>query len=363
MSPLLLLLTACVTALPDAKDPVDTPTETDTDPGPTFDTSVAAPIVQITGWPDLAEAGGAGQIEGQVTSRAWSPGELTLTWTSDRDGPLTPPTLGPDGRFAWPLANLSPGAHDLTLTASDPDGLTGADTLDLGVCQYPPLLDFSADVTGTGWARLFDAYWDPGGWLEITGNETWRRGALFWTERKVNPGNFTLAFSIATGGGLGTGADGFAVSVIDAPDPASLSALLSAADDGGCLGYGSASPCGSTPMSAFHVEFDTWYNVGTPVTDPTSDNHVAIHLDGDASNPRLWAAIPSLEDLQWRDVVVTGAGTRLTVTLDGATVIDGDIPGFAFEGGYLGVTGSTGAETNWHRFDNLQVRDRCVVPE
>jgi hypothetical protein len=39
----------------------------------------------------------------------------------------------------------------------------------------------------------------------------------------------------------------------------------------------------------------------------------------------------------------------------------GDISGFTFEGGYLGVSGSTGWASNYHRFDNLDL-EGCVVP-
>lgn len=365
------LLLGCVASLPpgvDDKDDVppvvdtDTPAPDDTD---VYETGYDDPVprVRFTDVPEDAEAGGPAALKGVVRTRDHDPEDLLLTMSSDRDGPLTPPTVAADGTFTWPVAGLSAGWHQLTLRATDPRGRTGEAVIELGLCAWPPFVDFATDVIGNGWTRYGDAAWDPGGWLEITGIETWRRGGLFWTARKVNPGDFELSFRIATGGGLGTGADGFAVSVIDAPDPTALRALIDAAAAGGCLAYGTAPPCGQTAMNAFHVEFDTWYNVNTPITDPTPDNHVAVHLDGDAGNPRLWAAIPNLEDLQWRQVRVAASGTRVTVDVNGTRVIDGDIPGFTFDGGYLGVTGSTGAETNWHRFDDLSLRDRCAIPD
>lgn len=72
--------------------------------------------------------------------------------------------------------------------------------------------------------------------------------------------------------------------------------------------------------------------------------------------------MPSLEDLAWRHVVVETQGQRVRVSLDGAVVIDPTIPGFPFDGGWIGVSGSTGWASNFHRFDNLLIRDRCAVP-
>ena len=95
---------------------------------------------------------------------------------------------------------------------------------------------------------------------------------------------------------------------------------------------------------------------------PTSADHIAITLDGDPGNHVLWQPVGELEDLVWRRIEVSTQGNQVTVTMDGATIISDTINGFAFEGGFIGVSGSTGAETNYHRFDNLQIFDRCVVP-
>jgi hypothetical protein len=116
-------------------------------------------------------------------------------------------------------------------------------------------------------------------------------------------------------------------------------------------------------VSAFHIEFDTWYNGEPFILDPPNqENHVAINQDGDPGRHDLWAAVPTLEDLQWRHVVVEAIAQRIIVSLDGVPVIDGSIPNFSFDGGYIGVSGSTGWATNFHRFDNLQIFDRCLVP-
>ena len=49
------------------------------------------------------------------------------------------------------------------------------------------------------------------------------------------------------------------------------------------------------------------------------------------------------------------------VTFDGALVIDEVVEGLAFKGGYIGFTGSTGLYTNWHRFDDLQILEECLI--
>ena len=62
-------------------------------------------------------------------------------------------------------------------------------------------------------------------------------------------------------------------------------------------------------------------------------------------------------------MIVKADGVLLTVEIDGETVISETIQNFQFDGGYIGVSGSTGWASNYHRFDNLQIYDRCRVPE
>jgi hypothetical protein len=71
--------------------------------------------------------------------------------------------------------------------------------------------------------------------------------------------------------------------------------------------------------------------------------------------------VPSLEDLKWRSIRVEIEASYVTVFMDGTSLMEGDISGFTFEGGYLGVSGSTGWASNYHRFDNLNL-EGCEVP-
>jgi len=95
--------------------------------------------------------------------------------------------------------------------------------------------------------------------------------------------------------------------------------------------------------------------------DPTPQNHIAVMLDGDASNHVLWVP-QTLEDSQWHDVSIQTIGQQIIVNFDGVEVINSNVNDFQFHGGYIGFTGVTGWGTNFHRFDNLQIIQQCMVP-
>lgn len=369
--PALLLLGACskVTG-PDGHTDVPEDTDVssvDTDPHTDVaDTAVENTFsVKIVDQPlEMVVGDTSGLVKGKVTSGTWLGSDYTATWTSSRDGVVGTMTIADDGKFEWNPSVLAAGHHQLTLTVTAPTGESHSADIFLDVCMFEPTEHFDAGLPA-GWRAYGDAGWDPGGWLEVTGNYQSRAGSLYKTDRKVDPGDFRLEFRIATGGGINSGADGYAVNVVNVPDVAALSDYVHSAANGGCLGYGISAACipGSTyTIDAFHVEFDTWYN--GEFSDPFSGNHVEITFDGHPEiHPQgLAASVPSLEDLQWRDIVVEAQGTQLTVTMNGTVIIQKNIPGFSFDGGYIGVSGSTGWASNYHRFDDLRILDRCEVP-
>jgi hypothetical protein len=366
----MVLIGACMTepVKPDGDPPavdrdVTPPADSDTDPPPEEEPD--APVtVRITESPEDPVPVGTSrdEVRGRVSARDVPVEQLVLTWRSDLDGELPGPIVDPaNGQFVWTTGGLTPGVHTLTLTARTPAGEEATAEVEVQICDYEPAFTFDAGI-GTGDWRLYgDAYWDAGGWIEITGVSTNRKGGIYRTGRRINPGDLAMEFRIATGGG--TGADGFSVNIIDAPDLPALENLIALGRAGGCLAYGTDNGyCGTTPMNAFHIEFDTWYNGEPELADPTTENHVEITLNGNPGRHFAWVAVPSLENLQWRLVQVVTRGARVTVWMDGTIVIDQTIPGFSFDGGYIGVTGSTGAFTNYHRFDDLRVFDVCTVP-
>ena len=259
-------------------------------PEETGDTARVGPLevslLEVPG--DIPEVGTEAEILGQVLLRGRDLADVTLTISSSIDGDLEAPELGEAGTFRWSTSVLSAGEHNVRFTATDADGNVGFLDETVLICQWPPFEAFGQDVIGAGWLTFDDAHWNPGGWLEVTGNEQSRRGAIYKTDYKMDPGNFEIQFSIATGGGINTGADGYAVNIVNVPDVPALIEYVQTAQNGGCLGYGSdGTICGDYEIDAFHVEFDTWQNGH----DPTSANHVSINLDGNASDHILWTPL------------------------------------------------------------------------
>ena len=243
-------------------------------------------------------------------------------------------------------------------TVDDTTDTTVEDTTP--VCPEIPLLDFNADLSSSEWLIVGDAYREPAGWLELTGLAGGQQGAIFYLGSVLSRGDTEISLRVSTGqcilpgpcASLADGADGFALSIFGVGGVVELANLLAEARPGEGLGYA------VTPraVDAFHIEFDTYHNA----IDPTLGNHVAITLNGDPTNHLLWTETPTLENNAWHDIVLRIAGAQVTVLMDGVTVIDADVPGLDFKGGYIGFTGSTGGSTNYHRIDDLQIVQACT---
>ena len=264
------------------------------------------------------------------------------------------------------------GAEDTAIddttdtTVADTTDTTVEDTTDTTiddttpVCPEIPLLDFNADLSSSEWLIVGDAYREPAGWLELTGLAGGQQGAIFYLGSVLSRGDTEISLRVSTGqcilpgpcASLADGADGFALSIFGVGGVVELANLLAEARPGEGLGYA------VTPraVDAFHIEFDTYHNA----IDPTLGNHVAITLNGDPTNHLLWTETPTLENNAWHDIVLRIAGAQVTVLMDGVTVIDADVPGLDFKGGYIGFTGSTGGSTNYHRIDDLQIVQACT---
>lgn len=324
----------------------------------TGSTSGEAIEVQITEFQWINEFGLDVELTAEVV--APDPASVQLDWSSDLDGPLGSSTVDAYGSSVFIATGLSPGWHELTVDATSGNG-TGSDVAEVGVCLWPEVETFDTAASLNNWSVYGTAHWDPSGWLEVTGLQTNAGGAMYKTDRKVSPGDVAIEFDVATGGG--TGADGFAVNIIDAADLDELNTIVSSAATGGCLGYGTHGSCDvglGFNYSAFHIEFDTWYN--SEHGDQNSNNHIAVALDGNLS-PIAYVGVPSLEDLVWRHIRIEFVGSTVKVFVDGVQEIQTSLPAYSFDGGYIGVSGSTGAATNYHRFDNLALFDLCEVPD
>ena len=287
--------------------------------------------------------------------------EVTLTWTSSLDGPLHTEVLLQDGGTWFTTTDLSPGIHTITLTASHEDEDVANITTYIGICGWILIEDFESDLSEEQWRVYHNAYRDDRGWLELTGNATARKGHIFSIGESLSPGNTRLHFDISTGqcDTIGTcyssscAADGFAASVYNVNSVEELDAIISTAQNGGGLGFHQATP----PVAeSFHIEFDTWHNG----YDPTSADHVAIHLNSDSHTPFFYSPVTELEDNNWHSVILDINGALITVDLDGTTIISGEIPEYSFKGGLIGFSGTTGACTNYHRIDNLSRQPQCT---
>jgi hypothetical protein len=301
---------------------------------------------------------------GHVVLDDVNPSTVNVTLASERDGVVWSGMLPEAQGLRIPVENLSAGFHRMVLTATSTTGETGRAAISIGVCRWSVAESFDEPLDPNIWETFGDAYRASGGWLEMTGNLTHKKGSIFNIGRELNRGDTRLRFKVSTGQCFtpGTscrssdGADGFAMSVFDVDTVAALEALVADAGDGGCLMYGVSGVCGTHVVGGFHIEFDTWNNLEY---DPTDADHVAITLDGNPGNHVLWTPIGDLENNQWHQVEVALAGEHIEVELDSHVVIEGDVPGFSFKGGFIGFSGTTGNLTNYHRFDDLQVEENC----
>jgi len=331
-------------------------------------------IVPLDG--STIESGAPITLTATVSDSIYATEDLATMWASSKDGDLGEGVFDASGKLSLTVSTLTAGVHVITLTVTNPAGEKEAASINIGVCTWAAPESFGTDIESTNWKIYGDAYWDPNGWLEMTGLNMGMKGAIYNTVDVVSPGDVSISFRIRTGGGgcgqfsSPGGADGFALNVIEAPTLMDLEALITEASTGGGLGYGVSGPMGDSTYKSFHVEFDTYYNNvnpdGNAFTDPTSQTHVGVMLDGDPSQHHLWAAMPNIEDEQWHDVTVEVDGCMVKVTVDAEEKINGDIcaasgQDFKFRGGFIGMSGTTGWCWNWHSFDELEILQECLV--
>ena len=113
---------------------------------------------------------------------------------------------------------------------------------------------------------------------------------------------------------------------------------------------------------AVTIEIDTWYNDfsnrGANLLDPTRQNHIALTRNANPGDHIVWHAVPNVEDLMPHTVRIDLLGNSIRITYDGTVVIEEPVQ-FAFKGGYMFFSGSTGWATNFHRFDALDILSNC----
>ena len=123
---------------------------------PVFRVAQHAPRIRIL---DVPEGGfsflGAGQVtlEARVEDLEGFPDEASVVWESDLDGPIEPFSEHRDEGYTeiWlETETLSEGDHILTVTATDPTGLSGSHSAPMRILHesyVPPVFELLADVT------------------------------------------------------------------------------------------------------------------------------------------------------------------------------------------------------------------------
>ncbi|MBK9649142.1 MAG: hypothetical protein IPO67_29015 [Deltaproteobacteria bacterium] len=181
-------------------------------------------------------------------------------------------------------------------------------------------------------------YDSANGWVELTKPLTNQSGTAFQTASTASGDNVVIQFSFYASGG--SGADGLSLTALDSSRMSGFVGEL-----GGGLGY--------KGLPGWSVEIDTYYNA--EYADPTPQDHVSFHLDGNVQTPLLWAALPEMEDGAWHEMSVSVTGSTVLVDVDGVNYINGTVSGITAFPAYVGFSASTGALTNSHLIDALEV--------
>ncbi len=230
----------------------------------------------------------------------------------------------------------------------------------LSICGGYILEDFTTE--STDWVTRGDAYWDPNGWIEMTGTYSGRKGAVYNKVDSIASGTASIRFTLKTGNGINGGADGFAFTVIDVATATELDTWIAQAQSGGGMGYGIGGEFGAFTGDALTVEIDTWNNTynGTNElhSDPTPNSHIALTQNADPGDHLVFFDTPNVEDFQPHDLRVDIVPGAVKVFYDGTEVIN-ENPQLSFKGGQMFFSGSTGWATNNHIFDNLEILHDC----
>ncbi len=336
------------------------------DAGPPF-TCTASLAITAPSSSDFYAVAEAVTLSANVTLPAGElPGDYIVEWSLG-GGPLIGQSpIGGDGSSSWTGLIGEPGLSTLTAIVVHSNGTPcegGLAESPVRLCAEKVSENFDTGLDAAVWLTASDAYWDPGGWLEMTGLFQGRKGAIYSTQPQVAPGSVSIRFRFSTGGGGDSnGADGFAATFMKADSLADMQSWIVAGEGGGGLGYGAGGPYGAFTGDAFTVEIDTWQNILNGAeyhSDPTGADHIELTQGLDPSASIAYYDIGNVEDLSWHSVRVDIAATHIKVWYDGAVVVDTEVPDFEFRGGYVFFSGSTGYYYNYHRFDDLTILHDC----
>jgi hypothetical protein len=306
----------------------------------------APPTVEITSPAEatVMPVGSLSELEAQVGDDATPVQELSVSWSSDVDGEIGTEPASAEGLAAqgWDAGLRSPGPHTVTVTVTDQCGNTATDSITL--CQQAGYDEESLDLST--WHFEGSALYDTtNSWVELTEPVGTVSGTAFQTAASVSADNVEIEFSFYVSGG--SGADGISLTALDVSRMTSF-----VGGTGGGIGYAG--------LPGWSIEVDTWYN--SEHYDPTPEDHISLHFDGNINAPAAWAALPDMEDGRWHVMTVSVVAPHVKVAIDGVTYLDQDVSGYYSFPAYVGFTAATGGSTNYHLIDALLVTE-YVCPE
>jgi hypothetical protein len=286
---------------------------------------------------DILSPGAVTTFQARVSDDMDAAEELLVEWRAEDGTVLSSGLADAEGaaRFSWSASVLGTGPQCVTVAVTD----SCANTTDASVCfcQNEGYTEESIDLES--WNFEGSALWDElNGWVELTAPINTQAGTAFQTSSTVSSDAVNIEFDFYVSGG--SGADGISLTAIDVDRMTTF-----VGGTGGGIGY--------YGLPGWSVEVDTWYN--SEHNDPTSADHVSVHIDGNVNDPLAWAALPEMEDGGWHRAIVDVVGSHMRVWIDEVLYIDQTIGGLTPFEAYVGFTAATGGATNWHLIDALEV--------
>lgn len=299
----------------------------------------AAPslVIESPASGDVLSPGAVTTFQARVADDLSMAEELMVEWRAEDGTVLGSGLADAEGaaRFDWSASVL--GAGDQCVTVSVTDTCDNTSDTSVCFCQNEGYTEESIDLES--WNFEGSALWDSSnGWVELTAPLNNQAGTAFQTSSSVSSDSVNIEFDFYVSGG--SGADGISLTAIDVDRMTTF-----VGGTGGGIGY--------YGLPGWSIEVDTWYN--GEHNDPTTADHVSVHIDGDVNSPLAWATLPEMEDEAWHRAMIDVEGSHMRVWIDDALYIDQSIAGLVPFDAYVGFTAATGGSTNWHLIDALEV--------
>ena len=286
---------------------------------------------------EVLAPGAVTTFEARVSDETDSPETLLVEWLSLGGEVLGSGYADATGMatFEWSASVLGTGDQAVMARVSDSCGNTTESTV--AFCQNEGYTEDSIDLES--WNFEGSSLWDAENeWVELTAAVRTQAGTAFQTSSTVSSDSVNIEFDFYVSGG--TGADGISLTALDVHRMTTF-----VGGTGGGIGY--------VGLPGWSIEVDTWYN--REHNDPTPQDHLSVHIDGNVNDPRVWATLPEMEDGAWHRAMIDVAGSHMRVWIDEVLYIDETIDGLEPFEAYVGFTAATGGSTNWHLIDALEV--------